>query len=159
MQDKRESPPTPRPAVYHSYMPDQNWERPPVVMLEEILRKEVAEAHIYREVASDPVAADIVLEPTLVAMRGVYETGAEEGSRTFATTAIRLKVLGPWDPSGKREVWMDRVFRHTAASPPVRFNPPPINHLTGRALHQTMAKLLGALYRTDGPPKPPEKDG
>jgi hypothetical protein len=158
MQDKREMPATPRSSVYASYMPDQNWARPPVVMVEEIFRREVADAQIYQDAAHDANSADIVVEPTLVALVGVYETGAEEGSRTYATTAIHLKVLGPRDASGTRKVWMDRVFRHTASSPPVRFNPMPVNHLTGRALRDTMAKLLDALYRTDGPAKAPSPD-
>ena len=138
-------------------MQDKDWSRPPLVMLEEVLRREVARARIYESVSTTAAPEDLIVEPILIGLIGAWEQMLETRSRTYATVAFHVKVFGPADASGKRALWMDERMTEHVASELTTGTPPPIPILTGRALSQLMNRLLEKLYQADGPIDPAKK--
>ena len=154
LQDLRTAPPQPQGAVVAEFMREGYWQRSVRAMVEEILRTELQKSHIYAGLAATPADTNLIIEPSLVALYGAWEYRAggtaSYGSRSYAVTALKIKVYGPADASGKRRVWMDKEFREFVGSDFMLATPPNIPQLTGVALSRTMARVLEAVYAADG---------
>lgn len=90
------------------YDTDARWHRPLAEMVDDVLRTEIEESEIFGEVIESPMAAQIIVTPTIVAFR----TGAVEelaGGRAIAEVSIRFQVHGPADASGARAMILDQT--------------------------------------------------
>jgi hypothetical protein len=128
------------PIVYGS---DEFWERPVREMLADVLRRQLAASGLFARVVDRPAPGTLVLKPVLV----TFTTGATEamsGRRTFAEVGLRLSVLGPADKGGGRQTLLEQTYGSRQLSE-LELNPPSPYRLAGRALQQSMSRLLAGL--------------
>ncbi|MGE3174861.1 MAG: hypothetical protein AB7O97_19690 [Planctomycetota bacterium] len=125
------------------YDADGRWDRPVVEMVDEVLRREVADSTVFARVAARPADADVVLMPTLVS----FSTAAmecEAGGRSLADVALRVQAYGPIGADGQRPLLVDRVFGERKLSD-VAFRTTSRHVLAGAAAMATMQQLLQGL--------------
>jgi hypothetical protein len=128
------------PIVYGG---DEFWERPVTEMFGDVLQRQLAASALFPSLETRATPSTLLLQPTLVA----FTTGAIEGmsgSRSFAEVGVRLQVLGPAPASGTRPVLHDQIYANRQTSP-MELNPTSPYRLVGRALQQTVQKLLNGL--------------
>ncbi|MBX3461547.1 MAG: hypothetical protein KF830_00105 [Planctomycetes bacterium] len=128
------------PIVYGG---DEFWERPVREMLADVLRRQLEQSQLFGQVVDRPSPSSLVLKPVLV----TFTTGATEamsGRRTFAEVGLRLTVLGPADAGGRRVTLLEQTYGSRQLSE-VELNPVSPYRLVGRALQQSMGKLLAGL--------------
>jgi hypothetical protein len=128
------------PIVYGT---DDFWERPVREMLAEVLRRQLTDSELFGRVVDQAEPSALLLKPTLVTFT-LGATEAMSGRRSFAEVGLRLQVLGPADGSGQRAVVLDQVYGSRQVSE-LELNPVNPYRLVGRALQQSMTKVLGGL--------------
>lgn len=128
------------PIVYGG---DDFWERPVREMLAEVLQRQLADSQLFGRIVDAAEPSTLVLKPTLVTFT-LGATEAISGRRSFAEVGLRLEVLGPADSAGKRPVVLDQLYTSRQLSE-LELNPVSPYRLVGRALQQSMSKLLGGL--------------
>lgn len=128
------------PIVYGG---DDFWERPVREMLADVLQRQLADSHLFGRIVDQPDPSTLLLKPTLVTFT-LGATEAMSGRRSFAEVGLQLQVLGPADAAGQRQVVFDQTFGSRQMSEQ-ELNPISPYRIIGRALQQSMAKLLGGL--------------
>lgn len=144
--------------VFH----DDDWDRPVPVMVEELLIDEIDRSYIYNGISSGsagrPKPGDIVIEPTLMSMYRLYEALSDAEfvgrRRTEAHVALRVRVRGPADPTGRRRLLLDEVVEHKVQTKPTLARPNRGIVLAGRAMHVLMGELMKKLYESNIPAEP-----
>lgn len=130
-----------------SYFADGDWERPPAVMVDEILRREIVDSGVFSSLSQTARPEDCLLRVKLKR----FEVGAEShvtGWKSFAAIVLSVEVLGPLAPNGERPRWMDRDFGGAQKSS-VGWVPPPATTLTGQSLRQAITQMLAALDQSN----------
>lgn len=128
------------PIVYGG---DDFWERPVREMLAEVLQRQLADSQLFGHLVDRAEPSSLVMKPTLT-MFTLGATEAMSGRRSFAEVALRLEVLGPADADGHRAVVLDQTYGSRQLSE-LELNPVNPYRLVGRALQQSMVKVLGGL--------------
>lgn len=125
------------------YGGDDFWERPVVVMVDEILRRQLTGSRLFAAIADRAGPETVVVRPSLVR----FVVGAQEGvsgSMTFAEVGLRLEVLGPVGADGERPRWHDRVYGNRQRTEH-QVSPVSPYRLIGRALQVTISEALSGL--------------
>ena len=155
--DQRKPPHFSDRASLKQQFPDNVWERPIPVMLEDVLLDEIDRSEIYNGISSGsagvPGRRDIVVEPTLHALYRYREAmlgGEHFGKRrSGAYVALRLRVMSPLDAHGKREILLDKVFQDLVLTDLGRGRPEQGVVLAGMALQNIMRQVMPALYQSN----------
>ncbi len=141
------------PAVYDG---DDRWEAPVAVMVDAILREELAESGLFAAMRSLPKDADLILEPSLVAFRTAAVEELTAG-RALAEVGLRLRVHGPAAEGGERPVLFDETLVERKLTDPA-FRTTSRHVLAGACLRAVMLRALqtidGNNLSRDGMPKP-----
>lgn len=139
--------------VFH----DDNWDRPVPVMVEELLIDEIDRSGIYNGISSGSAGrakpGDIVIEPTLVSMYRLYEALTDAAfvgrRRGEAQVALRVRVRGPVDATGRRKLLFDEVIQSKVQTKPTLARPNRGIVIAGRAMHKVMKTLMQKLYESN----------
>lgn len=157
IRDRRKPPDLSDRASVKKQFPDNVWERPIPVMLEDVLLDEIDRSGIYKSISSGsagvPGSRDFVVEPTLHALyryREAMVDGTHFGKRrSGAYAALHLRVMSPIDAKGKREILLDKVFQDLVLSSLGRGRPQQGVVLAGRAVQNIMRQVMPALYESN----------
>lgn len=157
LRDQRETPDLSDPSSLKALFPDNEWERPVPVMLEDILLDEIDRSGIYNGISSGsagvPGKADYVVEPTLHALYRYREAmlgGDHLGKRrSGAYAALQVRVLSPVGVGGRREVLLDKVFQDMVLTNLGRGRPQRGVVLAGRAVQSIMRQVMPELYESN----------
>jgi len=125
------------------YGDDDFWERPVREMLADVLQRQLSDSHLFGTVVDQPGPSTLLLKPTLVTFT-LGATEAMSGRRSFAEVGLKLQVMGPADGTGQRALLFDQTYSSRQLSP-LELNPVSPYRLVGRALQQSMSKLLAGL--------------
>lgn len=126
---------------------DGRWARPPASMLDDLIRRELESGALFKEVATQPKPATLILMPSIVNWRGGI-TEEVTGRASFAQVGLRLVVRGPADASGERKTLFDEQFAHVQASETAMIPRSPLQ-LFGMATRSALAKALAALDQSN----------
>lgn len=91
------------------YTKDSYWDRPLVVMLNDLFRKEVTDAGIFMSIVDDEAEADWVVEPILLNFYGAVEQRVA-GRKYRALSELYVTVLGERGPDGERKLLRKRKY-------------------------------------------------
>ncbi len=123
--DRRQPLPTHRDGVYPlTYTEDRYWARPIAVMVDEVVRKEIADAGLFARIAPDEASADWVIEPTLLDFYGAVEERVA-GRRVLGKTRLHVKVWGKRGKDGRREVLREQTYNAPTETAGAMFVPDP----------------------------------
>lgn len=125
------------------YDGDGAWQRPVPVMVDDVLRRELASSGIFAGLTDAAGPNTLLLEPSLVH----FTTGAlesAEGGRSLGEVGLRLRVHGIAEPDGTRPILLDQVYGERQVSG-LSMMPPSPYLLVGRALRVTMQRALSGL--------------
>jgi hypothetical protein len=128
------------PVIYDA---DGRWERPVHEMVDDVLRQELATSLLFTQLTDRPDPCGLVIKPSLV----TFATGAMEfieGGSSMAEVALRLKVYGPQEASGKRSLLHDQIYGDRQQSA-ITMMPTNTFVLAGKAVRNAMGRVLAGL--------------
>jgi hypothetical protein len=124
-------------------MPETYWNREPVAMLDEILRRDLLAAKVFTGITDRARPDALVVQAKLLTLHGaIVEEAAFRW--TFGEVAMRIQVDGPAAANGRRSQLFDKTFQNRQASDPA-MTPPSPTVLIGRALTRVMRELVADL--------------
>jgi len=126
-----------------NFYADGRWQRPPAVMVDEVLRAELASSQVFAAVQEVAAPEDCLMRIKL----GLFEVGVEShvtGFRSFAAINWSVEILGPESSAGERPRLLEQGFGGAQRSS-VTWVPPPAAVLMGMSLRQGVAQMLAAL--------------
>lgn len=130
-----------------NFYPDGRWHRAPAVMVDEVLRAELATSLVFASVELNARPEDCMMRVRLTG----FDVGAEShvtGFRSFAAIRWALELHGPEGESGDRPLWLNRDFGGAQQST-ISWVPPPAAVLMGMSLRQAAAEMLAALDQSN----------
>jgi hypothetical protein len=129
------------------YFPDGRWTRPPAVMVDDVLRREISSSGVFREAAAQATPETCILRAQLTQ----FDVGSEmhvTGWRSFAAVALEVTVLGPADEAGERPTLFEESF-HDAHRSEIDWRPPTAASLMGASLRNVMLRVMSALDQSN----------
>jgi hypothetical protein len=147
LEDGRTAPPETVEGFYRpSYTMDGHWSAPVPNMVQYLLVEEIGNSGIFSELLDEPDAADVVIEPTLLAFHGSVEERMI-GRMLRGLTRIRLDVKGAKGPGGVRPLIFSETYQGgELTSDGLGFGPDPFA-FAGQSLQISMAIMLKDLDR------------
>jgi hypothetical protein len=124
------------------YFSDAKWDRPPVDMIDAVLRTELADSGVFTELVDRPGPEACVLR---VELRR-FDVGGEShvtGVRSFAALGHAVQVYGPGEGNG-RALLLDEQLGDATASD-IDWRPAPGAVLMGACLRRVNGAMLGLL--------------
>lgn len=91
------------------YTKDRYWDRPLVLMLDDLFRKEVRNSGMFGSIVDDEAEADWVIEPILLNFYGAVEQRVA-GRKYRALSELYVTVLGERGADGERKVLRKRKY-------------------------------------------------
>jgi len=129
------------------YFPDGRWTRPPAVMVDDVLRREISSSGVFHESTAQASPDTCILRAQLTQ----FDVGSEmhvAGWRSFAGVALKVSVLGPTDAAGERATLFEESFQDVHRSD-IDWHPPPAAALMGASLRQVMLRVMSALDQSN----------
>jgi hypothetical protein len=130
-----------------SYFTDGDWSRPPAVMVDEVVRRELESSGVFAGVQTRARPEDCLMR---VKLRR-FDVGAEShvtGWKSFAAIVLGVEVLGPVAASGDRPLWLQRDYAGAQKSG-ISWVPPAATGLMGLSVRQAVVSMLGDLDRSN----------
>lgn len=124
------------------FLSDEDWERPAPVMVHDILRDELRDSGVFRQVLDVASPDALLVKPILRSFDG----GVQEqlyGRRTLAALGLQVEVYGPLVDGQRKLLLTQPLFERPVSSP--GFKPASPRVLLGAALRKTMARLVNAI--------------
>ncbi|MEZ5965205.1 MAG: hypothetical protein R3F56_15335 [Planctomycetota bacterium] len=124
------------------FLSDRDWERPVPVMVHEILRDELRDSGVFRQVLDAASPEALLVKPVLRS----FEGGVQEqlyGRRSLAAVGLQVEVYGPLQDNERKLLLTQPLFERPVSSP--GFKPASPRVLLGAALQATMTRLVGAI--------------
>ena len=127
------------------WMPDGYWDRSPIEMLDDVIRREFHASGLFAEVRDNPPVKpeDIVVEVSVTIARGGVQEQFEKRS-SVGEVGTRVMVYGPASPNGARDVIWRQEFHKKLTSEPI-MRPPGVPSMVGAAAQSVVAKMCAAI--------------
>ena len=91
------------------YTKDRYWDRPVVVMLDGVIRKEIRDSGIFARIVDRPEDADWIVEPVLLDFHGAVQQRVS-GRKYEAESELYVTILGQADDQGQRKTLRKRKY-------------------------------------------------
>ncbi|MFO1051787.1 MAG: hypothetical protein U1F36_06200 [Planctomycetota bacterium] len=130
-------------------MPEELWARPIPEMVDDLLRRSLADSGVVAQLDTrvPPAAEVIVVQPVLLDARGYLEEQAA-GRCTLSSFTLKLVVSSPAAADGTRATIFEQTYEQSAGSQVTR-SPTPIPELLGRCVRDAIARVLADLDRNN----------
>jgi len=141
------------PIIYDT---DARWDRAVAMMVDDLLRRELAGSGLFASIQTRAANADVVVQPTLQTFL-TAQMEMMSGGRAIAETGLRIRVWGP-ATDGRRQLVHDSVYRDRQMTG-VERRTVARHLLAGRSMRATMMRVMhgfdGANLGRSGMPVAP----